>query len=941
MSSTTAPRRAASRAGASPDSSARLRLADAALLVALLGLTFLLGVFPLKDVDYWWHLRTGDLIRATGQVPRTDPYTYTVPDHEWVDLHWGFQVLLSLGHDLGGVVGLNLAKCAITTLALLLLVTAKKPDWPLWAMVAAWLPALVLLGGRMYIRPETMTLLYLSMFLAILFRMDRRPWLGLLLPVVQVFWVNTQSLFVFGPILLGFWLAYAALSPGAFDPDRRRWWRFVFAAAVLDGLACLANPYGLRGAAFPFTDLLFGTMSDPIFKDTIAELSSVPKLIADNAGTIPFMLYIHAGVAGLGALSFVLPLLWAGSARLADLAGGPGVDDRPPAKSKGKRKASKKTRAAKERPAESATPGVLSPFRLLLFVAFTSLSWQATRNSHQFAAVVGTVTAWNFGEWAAAVRRRREARGLPARSPMMPRLAALAATAALIAFVGTGGLYAAADEDRTIGLGEERAWFPHRAVAFAGSPDLPPRFLGFHIGHDALYIYQHGPERKVFADPRLEVIGPELYRRYRDLDRALAADDPRSNWRGALEEAGRPVLLTDHLYNTPVGATLMADAAYRCLWFDEVAAVFAHRLDAEAAGLPAVDFRAVHFGTAEDAARPSGDVEWIAAAEGLNRYVITLIEARQRPDLARSLIPLGLDRAREARRQAPSSSEPWSIAAALEMARFDAVDPTSAARRRPGDPFDPISDLHAARAAYFAKRATAIDPEDKIAMTVLVSDYQQGGLDGAALPLLERMASRPPRTPNQARAVARTREELERVRNRLGPAPAVDVTNGNQIRRSRDALLATGRAAEAADLLEQQYPPGERDWETADLIARLRLRLGEPAAARDAWRSVRNPPDPAGRLALVAATYYAEDDLELARDTYGDALADDPDRFDALYGLALVEHDAGRAKAALDAARRALDRATTDAARLDLRDLIRALEPYATAPGPAVPDRPL
>ena len=75
----------------------------------------------------------------------------------------------------------------------------------------------------------------------------------------------------------------------------------MLAAVVLDGLACLANPYGLRGAAFPLTDLLFGTMSDPIFKETIAELSSVPKLIADNAGTIPFMLYVHAAVAGLGA----------------------------------------------------------------------------------------------------------------------------------------------------------------------------------------------------------------------------------------------------------------------------------------------------------------------------------------------------------------------------------------------------------------------------------------------------------------------------------------------------------------------------------------------------------------------------------------------------------------------------------------------------------------
>src|SRR3712207_1454209 len=65
---------------------ASARLADAALVVVFLALTFLLGVFPLKDVDFWWHLRTGDLIRQTGQVPHRDIYTFTVPDRAWIDL---------------------------------------------------------------------------------------------------------------------------------------------------------------------------------------------------------------------------------------------------------------------------------------------------------------------------------------------------------------------------------------------------------------------------------------------------------------------------------------------------------------------------------------------------------------------------------------------------------------------------------------------------------------------------------------------------------------------------------------------------------------------------------------------------------------------------------------------------------------------------------------
>ncbi|MEO6807934.1 MAG: hypothetical protein ABI353_02345, partial [Isosphaeraceae bacterium] len=73
------------------------RLADLALIALFLSLVFLLGVFPLKDTDFWWHLRTGDLIRQTGQVPNTDPFTFGAEGHRWIDLHWLFQVALSWG----------------------------------------------------------------------------------------------------------------------------------------------------------------------------------------------------------------------------------------------------------------------------------------------------------------------------------------------------------------------------------------------------------------------------------------------------------------------------------------------------------------------------------------------------------------------------------------------------------------------------------------------------------------------------------------------------------------------------------------------------------------------------------------------------------------------------------------------------------------------------
>ena len=115
-------------------------------------------------------------------------------------------------------------------------------------MVLAWLPALLVLGGRMYVRPETLSLLYLSIYLAVLFRWDRFPALAWLL-AVRAGGVGQLP----GPVRAGAdrpglraWStrpSAAAPSPpsggGGGRPSCRR--------ASATGLACLLNPYGITG----------------------------------------------------------------------------------------------------------------------------------------------------------------------------------------------------------------------------------------------------------------------------------------------------------------------------------------------------------------------------------------------------------------------------------------------------------------------------------------------------------------------------------------------------------------------------------------------------------------------------------------------------------------------------------------------------------------------
>ena len=177
-------------------------------------------------------------------------------------------------------------------------------------MVLAWLPALLVLSGRMYVRPETLTLLYLSIFLAVVSRWDRFPRLALLLPLVQVAWVNSQGLFVLGPIILVFGLIDAALRFGSLRArakemvahgTRRQCWQ--------PALACLINPYFITGALYPLE--LAGTMRNPIFSHNIAELMPIPDFIA-SAGLRNLPLQLHFATIILGALSFLIPLVWTG-----------------------------------------------------------------------------------------------------------------------------------------------------------------------------------------------------------------------------------------------------------------------------------------------------------------------------------------------------------------------------------------------------------------------------------------------------------------------------------------------------------------------------------------------------------------------------------------------------------------------------------------------------
>ena len=365
------------------------------------------------------------------------------------------------------------------------------------------------------------------------------------------------------------------------------------------------------------------------------------------------------------------------------------------------------------------------------------LSFQATRNSHQFAAVVGTVTAWNFGEWAAAVRRRRPATATPARRPrhrpVAPRLVARCrAIVAVLAWVGSGSFYRMTGEGRTIGLGEEPLWFPHEAVRFAGRPEMPERFLSFHNGHASLFEYYHGPERKVYTDPRLEVIGAELYERYMELEqRILERQRPRLAGRARPDrpagDPGRPRVqrasVAPRCSATPTGGASGSTRSPRCS---------STTRPTEAVRPHAVDFAARHFRPGRRRPMPKA-----CRADRLGEGVPELRhgDPPTRADLSRPLVWLGLDDCPEASARAIPNGRRRLEAARPDRDRPRALEPAGQSALSP--PLRPGLRPLDRRATYALRRAQELAPDDFTTLMMLAKVFEDRRMDEAELSVLD------------------------------------------------------------------------------------------------------------------------------------------------------------------------------------------------------------
>ncbi|MCR4305979.1 MAG: hypothetical protein NUV73_02765, partial [Candidatus Daviesbacteria bacterium] len=164
------------------------------------------------DQDLGRHLRLGEIILETKNVPLINLFSYTYPDFPFINSHWLFEVLIFLGQQVMGLQALLILKVATILLAVwLVLKTIPKNQYLLLPIGFIFLHTL---RERPDFRPEVLSFLFTGLTLYILndflVRAKPRTYLNniYLLPIIQLLWVNSHIYFMLGLFLQAIFLAH-------------------------------------------------------------------------------------------------------------------------------------------------------------------------------------------------------------------------------------------------------------------------------------------------------------------------------------------------------------------------------------------------------------------------------------------------------------------------------------------------------------------------------------------------------------------------------------------------------------------------------------------------------------------------------------------------------------------------------------------------------------
>jgi len=496
-------------------------------VVAVLLLFALLAVLSMRQVgslDTGFHLEAGEYILEGNGWPRNDPFTYTASDHPYIDTTWGYQVVLALVQKILGPAGIVLFH-TVLVLAIfwVLFRTARLASTEPAALVMVLLLGILACEMRFEARPELVSYLFFAVVLHLLHRHaeGRSSPLWALVPL-HLLWINLHG----GLVVLG-WAACGCFLVGLTLRDRKidRPLALWAAAAVV---VTLINPYGFTGALFPLT-LATRLQGGNVFAQSIGEFTSPFDLGLSRQN--PF--YPRAPIFSFRILAILSCMaLW------------PAVRAR----------------------------RFWCP---LIWLVVMALSYRMIRNMPILVIATLPLCAWGFSLSGVlgklGVGEKRASRFV------RTVLVAVCIMAALLALrVYNDAYYVASRRVDRFGFGWNTLAQPAAAADHAVAQGLNGPVLN-HLDFGGWLMW--ALPGKVFMDGRLEVIGEDLFKRYRTI---LASENAMES---CVARYGIEWIVFPYRFNPRLLGRLSGDRRWRAAYVDHNAVIFVR--NDPTAGMPA------------------------------------------------------------------------------------------------------------------------------------------------------------------------------------------------------------------------------------------------------------------------------------------------------------------------------------------------------------------